>query len=166
MPFGLTNAPASFQNLINEVMDDLIDKCVVVYLDDILIYSDNMEEHLEHIKQVLERLRAHHLWVKAEKCEFFKDQVAFLGYVVGNGELGMDPAKVHSILDWARPKTVRQVRSFLGFCNFYRRFIVGYSKIARPLHRLTEQNRPWTWGPEEQNAFDCLKHVFTTAPVL
>jgi hypothetical protein len=166
MPFGLTNAPASFQQLMNEVLREFLDISVIVYLDDILIYSETREEHIRHITQVLERLRKHRLWAKAEKCRFFQNSVDFLGYIVSQDGVSMDPAKVKAILEWHSPKTIKDIQVFLGFANFYRRFIKGYSKITEPLTRLLRKDTKFEWSDKAQKAFDTLKTAFTTAPIL
>jgi hypothetical protein len=166
MPFGLTNAPSSFQHFINEVLHPFVDKFVVVYLDDILIYSKDAESHSRHIREVLEALRVHKLYAKASKCEFFKDFVEFLGYIVGKAGLQMDASKVQPILDWPIPVSVKGVQSFLGFANFYRRFIKNYSKIVSPLTRLTRKDTAFEWTSESTRAFESLKAAFTSAPIL
>jgi RNase H-like domain found in reverse transcriptase/Reverse transcriptase (RNA-dependent DNA polymerase) len=166
MPFGLTNAPASFQNLMNDVFRPYLDKFVVVYLDDILVYSKNLEEHKKHVRLVMDLLKANNLWAKAEKCTFHTDEVEYLGFIVGKGGVRMDPSKVSSIKDWPPPKNVKDVQTFLGFANFYRRFIHHYSKLAEPLTRLTRKNTPFTFNSRALDAFNALKEAFTTAPVL
>ena len=133
MPFGLTNAPSTFQRFIHKVLRGLTDRGVIVYVDDILIYSDNLVDHVKLVQQVLERLRKHGSAVDIDKCYFHVEEVEFLGYVLGAGGLKMDKKKVQEIVDWPIPRSLKEVQSFLGFCNFYQRFIKGYSKIARPL---------------------------------
>lgn len=166
MPFGLTNAPASFQNLINDVLHDYLDLFVIVYLDDILIFSKTHEEHVHHVKQVLQRLRDHSLWAKAEKCEFFKHSVDFLGYIVSDKGISMDPKKVDTITSWPIPRTIRDIQSFLGFANFYRRFIKNYSKVTSPLTNLLRKDTKFEWSTQANSAFEYLKTAFTTAPIL
>jgi hypothetical protein len=166
MPFGLTNAPASFQQLMNEVLRQFLDISVIVYLDDILIYSKTREDHVFHVKQVLEKLREHRLWAKAEKCRFFQNSVDFLGYVVSQDGVSMDPAKVKTILEWKPPRNVKDVQVFLGFANFYRKFIKGYSKITEPLTRLLRKDTKFEWSDKAQHAFETLKSAFTSAPIL
>jgi hypothetical protein len=165
MPFGLTNAPAIFQHLMNDVFREYLDRFVVCYLDDILIYSKNIEEHEEHVKLVLQKLREKGLYAKAEKCAFHQPKVEFLGYVISSEGLLMDPKKVQAVTEWALPKTVRDVQCFLGFANFYRIFIKNYSQVAAPLTRLTCKDK-LEWGPAAQKAFEDLKAAFTTAPIL
>ncbi|KAK3518695.1 hypothetical protein QTP70_008578 [Hemibagrus guttatus] len=123
MPFGLTNAPAVFQALINGVFQDLLGKGVIAYIDDILVYSKSPEEHVLHVREVLSRLQCHHLYVKLEKCEFYRTTVTFLDYVISQWGVEMDMGKVRSVTDWSAPNTVRELQRFLGFANFYRRFI-------------------------------------------
>lgn len=166
MPFGLTNAPAVFQALVNDVLRDMIDKFVFVYLDDILIYSRNREEHVLHVRAVLTRLLHNRLFVKAEKCEFHTTQTSFLGFILSPGEISMDPGKVQAVTGWPVPKDRKQLQRFLGFANFYRRFIRNYSRVAAPLHRLTSSKQRFLWDAEASEAFDLLKKRFTSAPIL
>lgn len=166
MPFGLTNAPGTFQAFINNVLREFLDVFVVVYLDDILVYSKTIDEHVQHVRQVLTAMRKAHLRVKPSKSEFHKHEVTFLGYVVSKEGLKMDENTIKTILDWSTPTTVREVLSFLGFANFYRRFIMEYSKIATPLTHITRKDQAFTWGKEAQQAFDELKRRFTTQPIL
>jgi hypothetical protein len=166
MHYGLTNAPASFQRFMNDVFKDLLDVCVVVYLDDILIFSENPVEHEKHVREVLRRLRAHSLFAKLEKCEFNVDTTNFLGFVISPEGISMDEAKVQVIRDWPTPRKVKEVQSFLGFANFYRRFIANYSDMSVPLTRLTRKNVRWEWSPVCQEAFRLLKDAFTSAPAL
>jgi hypothetical protein len=165
MPFGLTNAPAIFQHLMNDIFREYLDRFVVCYLDDILIYSKNIEEHEEHVKMVLQKLREKGLYAKLEKCAFHQPKVEFLGYVISSEGLLMDPKKVQAVTEWALPKTVRDVQCFLGFANFYRIFIKNYSQVAAPLTRLTCKDK-LEWGLAAQKAFEDLKAAFTTAPIL
>ena len=166
MHYGLTNAPASFQRFMNDCFKDLLDVCVVVYLDDILIYSENPDDHTDHVREVLRRLRANSLFAKLEKCEFGVDTTNFLGFIISPDGLKMDDAKVQVIRDWPTPRKVKDVQSFLGFANFYRRFIANYSDMSVPLTRLTRKSVRWIWSAECQEAFDLLKTAFTSAPVL
>ena len=143
MPFGLSNAPSVFQRFVNDIFADMLDVSVVVYLDDILVYSDNPEDHQKHVKEVLRRLHANNLYCKASKCEFNKDTVEYLGFILSKGGLYMSEEKIEAITDWPTPRKVKDIQSFLGFCNFYRRFIHGYSEITIPLTRLTRKNVMW-----------------------
>jgi hypothetical protein len=166
MPFGLTNAPASCQRLMNETLHEYLDVFVIVYLDDILIYSRTKEEHVKHVKLVLAKLGASRLLLKPEKCEFHKNQVEFLGYIIGTHGIKMDQAKVSAVTDWPTPTMVKEVQAFLGFANFYRRFIEGYSKVAQPLTELTRKDLKFEWTPKAGSAFQELKRRFTEAPIL
>ena len=158
MFFGLTNSPATFQVMMNSLLKDLIDDGhVIVYLDDILIFTETLEHHRKVVRQVLEVLHTNHLCLKPEKCSFEQTSVEYLGVIVENGTFRMDPAKVAAIRDWVTPTKKKDVQAFIGFCNFYRRFIKDFSKIARPLHDLTKKDTPWCWEHTEQNAFDTLK---------
>ena len=166
MHYGLTNAPASFQRFMNDVFKDLLDICVVVYLDDILIYSDDPASHSAHVLEVLRRLRANNLYAKLEKCEFSIATTEFLGFVISPDGLRMDDAKIQVIRDWPVPRKVKDIQSFLGFANFYRRFIAKFSEITVPLTRLTRKDAPWIWSPACDKAFNLLKLAFSTAPIL
>ncbi|KAK3521410.1 hypothetical protein QTP70_004340 [Hemibagrus guttatus] len=167
MPFGLTNAPAVFQALINGVFQDLLGKWVIAYIDDILVYSASLEEHVLHVREVLSRLQQHHLYVKLEKCEFHRSTVTFLGYVVSRRGVEMDEVKVRAVTDWSAPTTVRELQRFLGFANFYRRFIRNYSSVAGPLTSLLRgKPKKLTWTDQARAAFQQLKDCFTSAPIL
>lgn len=166
MPFGLTNAPASFQHLMNYVFRDMLDVSVIVYLDDILVYSRDRESHVNQVREVLNRLRESGLYAKHDKCTFHTDTVDFLGYVIGPGGVSMDPAKVKAVVEWPRPTNVKETQSFLGFANFYRRFIKDYSRVARPLHELTKADAIFDWTEACEKAMRGLQERITTAPVL
>jgi len=166
MPFGLTNAPATFQRFMNDVFSNLLDVCIVVYLDNILIYSDDITQHRRHVKEVLKRLQKAGLYTKAEKCEFHSDSVEYLGYVLSPSDLTMSDAKVKTIQEWPEPKKVKDIQSFLGFANFYRRFIFNYSNIVIPLTHLTRKDTPWNFNENCRKAFNTLKQAFTSAPIL
>ena len=166
MPFGLTNAPAVFQHMANDIFRDFLDSFTIVYLDDILIYSKTQEEHDIHVRQVLQRLREYGLYAKLEKCSFDQNHVEFLGYVVSQQGISMDPSKVQTILNWQPPRSVRDVQCFLGFANFYRKFIKNYSNIVMPLTELTRKNKSFTWSSSAAEAFENLKKAFTSAPIL
>ncbi|XP_072770759.1 DNA-binding protein RFX2 isoform X1 [Nerophis lumbriciformis] len=161
MPFGLTDAPAGFQALINDVMRDMLDRFVVVYLDDILVFSPTPELHIQHVRLVLQRLLENCLYVKAEKCVFHSKSVPFLGFIVERGQLRADPAKIQAVVDWPTPTSRKHLQRFLGFSNFYRRFIRNFSRVAEPLTRLTSTKLPFLWTSETQSAFDKLKSSFT-----
>ncbi|WVZ52824.1 hypothetical protein U9M48_003844 [Paspalum notatum var. saurae] len=166
MSFGLTNAPAYFMDLMNKVFMEYLDKFVVVFIDDILIYSKMEEEHEEHFRLVLQKLREHKLYAKLSKCEFWLDQVPFLGHIVSKGGIMVDPSKISSVMDWKVPEVVKEVCGFLGLVGYYRRFIESFSKIAKPMTSLLEKGVPFIWTKERQAAFDELKKRLTTAPVL
>jgi len=166
MLFGLTNAPAAFQRFMNNLFSDLLDVCVVVYLDDILIYSNDITQHWKHVKEILKRLQKAGLYAKAEKCEFHLDFVEYLGYVLSPSGLTMFDAKVKTIQEWPEPKKVKDIQSFLGFANFYRRFIFNYSDIVIPLTRLTRKDTPWNFDENCRKAFNTLKQAFTSASIL
>ncbi|KAL2078839.1 hypothetical protein ACEWY4_024583 [Coilia grayii] len=166
MPFGLTNAPAVFQGLVNDVLRDVLDRFVFIYLDDILIFSKNIEEHKQHVRLVLRRLLENLLFVKAEKCEFHVKTMAFLGYIVAEGAIQMDPAKVSAVTSWPTPENRKQLQQFLGFANFYRRFIRNYSSVAAPLTALTSTKQTFLWTISANEAFCHLKDRFTSAPIL
>ncbi len=147
MPFGLTNAPAVFQHLMNDILREYMDEFVVVYLDDILIFSKDQETHDKHVRLVLATLREHGLYAKLEKCEFDKSSMAFFGYVISPYGIFKHKSKVETIQCWATPSSVKDVQRFLGFANFYCRFIKGYSKITTPLTTLTCKDKPFSWNP-------------------
>lgn len=166
MPFGLTNAPAVFQALVNDVLRDYLNKFVFVYLDDILIFSRSRQEHIHHVQSVLQLLLKNSLFVKAEKCHFHASSVSFLGYIVGHNRMEMDPDKVSAVTSWPVPDTRKQLQRFLGFANFYRRFIRGYSTVAAPLTALTSSKVQFRWSPAAAAAFRHLKERFCSAPIL
>ena len=141
MPFGLTNVPATFIRVMNDVLRPFINYFVIVYLDDILVFSKTWEEHLKHVKQTLDVLKKENLYVKLSKCEFGKTSLNYLGHIVGGGELKIDPSKVAVIVDWPKPKSATEVRSFLGAAQYWRKFIANFSLIATPLHALTGLNK-------------------------
>lgn len=166
MTFGLTNAPATFQHMMNDIFKDLIGVYVIIYLDDLLIFSEDESQHDEHVREVLKRLRENDLFCKPEKCKFKQTSVEYLGMIISQGKVAMDPAKVQAVLDWPTPKKVKDIQAFLGFANFYRRFIRDFSHIVKPLTTLLKKDVRWAWTENQQFAFDYLKRMFTTAPVL
>jgi hypothetical protein len=166
MSFGLTNAPAYFMYLMTKVFMEYLDKFVVVFIDDILIFSKMMEEHEEHLRLVLEKLRSNHLYAKFSKCEFWLTEVAFLGYVISAGGVSVDPGKVKDVLNWMPPTTASEIQSFLGLAGYYRRFIKDFSKIAMPMTKLHENKRAFEWTIECQASFEELRKHLTSAPVL
>jgi hypothetical protein len=162
MPFGLCNAPATFMRVMNDVLRHFLDDCVIVYLDDILIFSKSREEHVKHVKQVLDVLRNEKLFLKMSKCEFGKTSLIYLGHIVSGGELKIDPSKVKVILEWPKPSNVTEVRSFLN----WRKFIANFSSIVAPLHAMTSVKKVFQWGGKQQKAFDTLKEKISSVPVL
>ncbi|GJV84926.1 putative reverse transcriptase domain-containing protein [Tanacetum coccineum] len=166
IPFGLKNAPAVFMDLINRVCKPYLDKFVIIFIDDILIYSKNKKEHEEHLKAVLELLKKEELYAKFSFCEFWIPKVQFLGHVIDSQGIHMDPAKIETIKDWASPKTPTEIRQFLGLVGYYRRFIKGFSKIAKPITKLTQKNVAFKWGDKQEVAFQKLKHKLCSAPIL
>lgn len=166
MPFGVTNAPAVFMDLMNRVFKDYLDKFVVVFVDDILIFSRSEEEHEDHLRTILQTLRNERLYAKFSKCEFWLERVSFLGHVISEEGITVDPTKIEVIMDWERPKTVTEIRSFLGLAGYYRKFIKDFSKIAVPLTNLTKKDVKFVWSEECEKSFTELKKRLTSAPVL
>jgi len=166
LPFGLTNAPALFMDLMNRVFRPYLDKFVVVFIDDILVYSKSYEEHEQHLRQTLQTLRSRQLYAMLDKCDFWLKEVTFLGHVASSEGIFVDPQKVEVVLRWERPTTVTEIRSFLGLVGYYRRFIEGFSTIATPLTRLTKKNIRWEWSNECDESFQELKRRLTTNPIL
>ncbi|QRW26175.1 Retrotransposable element Tf2 protein [Rhizoctonia solani] len=166
MPFGLTNAPAAFQHFMNDLFRDLIDVSVVIYLDNILIFSEDPKDHPAHVREVLSQLMKNQLFCKLSKCHFHVTTVDYLGIVISPAGFSMDQKKVEAVTSWPQPRTVKQVQAFLGFVNYLRRFIPNFSSVARPLHNLTRKETPWSWGNLEEAAFQELKVLVTKSPVL
>ncbi|GJU19909.1 putative reverse transcriptase domain-containing protein [Tanacetum coccineum] len=166
MPFGLTNAPAVFMDLMNRVCKPFLDKFVIVFIDDILIYSKNKKEHEEHLKAILELLKKEELYAKFSKCEFWLPKVQFLGHVIDSQGIHVDPTKIESIKDWASPKTPTEIHQFLGLAGYYRRFIEGFLKIAKPMTKLTQKKVKFVWGDKQEAAFQLLKQKLCSAPIL
>ncbi|KAI2660671.1 Transposon Tf2-6 polyprotein [Labeo rohita] len=167
MPFGLANSPSFFQAFINDVFRDMLNRWVIVYIDDILVYSNTYDEHITHVRAVLQRLISHQLYAKEEKCEFHLDKISFLGYVISPEGVSMDEQKVNAVLNWPRPKTLKELQRFLGFSNFYRRFIRHFSTVAAPLTAMVKKGTSrLTWSEPALQAFNDLRHRFTSAPVL
>ncbi|GJX47422.1 putative reverse transcriptase domain-containing protein [Tanacetum coccineum] len=166
MPFGLTNAPAIFMDLMNRVCKPYLDKFVIVFIDDILIYSKSEEEHEVHLKTILDLLKKEKLYAKFSKCEFWLQEVQFLGHVVNRDGIHVDPSKVESVKNWKTPESSTEIRSFLGLAGYYRRFIENFSKIAKPLTLLTQKNKTYVWGDKQDEAFRILKEKLCNAPVL
>ncbi|GJV98959.1 putative reverse transcriptase domain-containing protein [Tanacetum coccineum] len=157
MPFGLTNVPVVFMDLINRVCKPYLDKFVIVFIDDILIYSRNEEEHANHLRMILELLKKEKLYAKFSKCDFWIRIVQFLGHLIDSQGLHVDPAKIEAVKNWASPTTPMEVRQFLGLVGYYRRFIKDFSKITKSLTELTQKNKKYIWGEDQESAFQLLK---------
>jgi hypothetical protein len=153
MSFGLTNAPAYFMYLMNKVFMDYLDKFVMVFIDDILVYSRSEEEHGEHLCLVLQELRGHKLYVKLSKCEFWLEQVAFLPHIISKGGISVDPSKIEDVLSWNATMSVGNIQSFLGLSGYYRRFIEGFSKISKPMTELLEKDKKFKLTPTCEASF-------------
>ena len=167
MFFGMTNSPATFQMMMNEILRDLINKEeVAVFVDDVLVGTETEEEHDEIVEEILRRLEENDLYIKLEKCVWKVRRIGFLGVVIGPKGIEMEEKKVDRVLSWLEPKNVKDVRKFLGLANYYRRFIKDFAQVARPINVLMRKDVKWQWGVEQQKAFDELKRVFTTKPVL
>lgn len=166
MPFGLTNAPAAFQRMINHVLREHLDDFVVCYLDDILIFSETEEEHMEHVHKVLKALQDANLLVEPEKSTFHTHEVEFLGHIISPNEIRMDPKKIAAVRDWPQPENLKEVQSFIGFANYYRRFIRNFGKIAIPLTELTKKETRFIWTQKAEEAFQALKEAILKEPVL
>jgi hypothetical protein len=166
MSFGLTNAPAYFMYLMNKVFMEYLDKFMVVFIDDILIFSKNEEEHDEHLRLVLYKLRENQLYVKLSKCEFWLKEVSFLGHIISEGGIYVDPSKVKDVLSWNTPQNVSDIRCFPGLAGYYRRFIEGFSKISKPMTELLAKSNTFEWTPRHETSFQELKKRLTMTPVL
>ncbi|CAI5472253.1 unnamed protein product [Closterium sp. Yama58-4] len=166
MPFGLTNAPSTFQLTMNLIFRDMLDKKVIVYLDDILVYSATKEDHLRDLEEVFRRLQGHRLITKGSKCEFLKPELEFLGHVVSGDGIKIDPRKMDAIAQWKPPTNIPELQSFLGFVNYVRRFVPNMAGITKPLTDLLHHDNDFWWGEREQSAFDALKNILKSPPVL
>ena len=153
MPFGVTNAPGVFIDYMNRIFHPYLDRFVVVFIDDILVYSKTWVEHEEHLRVVLQTLRDRRLYAKLSKCEFWLEKVSFLGHVIFSEGIAVDPSKVEVVMRWESPKSVFEIRSFLGLAGYYRRFIEGFSKLALPLTKLTRKGQAFVWGAECESNF-------------
>ena len=166
MLFGLTNALTAFQQFINDIFSNLLDVCVIIYLDNILIYLNNMSKHYQHVKEVLKHLCKASLYAKAEKCKFHSKSVEYLGYILSSSSLTMSDNKIKIIQDWPEPKKVKDIQFFLDFANFYHRFIFNYLDIVILLTHLTQKDIPWKFNSFCQDAFNSLKKAFISIPIL
>jgi hypothetical protein len=166
MPFGLTNAPTTCQEMINDALRQYLDIFVIAYLDDIMIYSTTLEEHVQHVSQVLECLDQRDLRLKPEKCEFHREEVDFLGFVVGRHGIQMDPKKIKAVKEWPTPIDVKDIQAFIGFVQYNRKFIKNFLERSIPLTNLTKKDTPWKWGSREEAAFQGLKEECLKEPVL
>jgi len=166
MPFGVTNAPAVFMDYMNRIFRPFLDKFVIVLINDILIYSRTQEEHAEYLRLVLGILREKQLYVKLSKCEFWMDEVQFLGHVISTQGIAVDPTKVDAVVKWESPKSAMEIRSFVGLAGYCRRFIEGFSKTVAHLTQLTRKDQPFTWTDKCEESFQELKWRLTSAPIL
>ena len=166
MPFGLTNAHMAFMDLMQRYLSPYLDKCVVAFIDYILVYSRNKKEHEEHLKTILELLRKEKLYGKFSKCEFWLKEISFLGHIVSKGEILVDPEKIKAITDWPILKNVIEVRSFLGLAGYYRKYFENFSKVARPMFELLKKGIWFQWIERHMIAFEELKKKLTTAHIL
>jgi hypothetical protein len=166
VPFGLSNAPVVFMCLMNGVFREYLDKFVIVFLDDILIYSKSKEEHEHHLRMVLQVLREHQLYAKLRKCSFYQKQIHYLGHIILKDGIAVDPEKVEAIREWSTPKNVTEARSFMGLAGYYKRFIGGFSKIAHPITSLQRKGIKFHWTSDCEGSFQHLKQLLTRAPIL
>ena len=166
MPFGLSNAPATFERVMETVLRGLSYEACLVYLDDIIIVGRSFEEHLKNIRKVFQKLKEANLKLSPSKCKLFRRKVTYLGHIISPEGVQTDPEKIKAVKEWCPPQDVHQLKSFLGLCTYYRRFVKGFSKIARPLHKLTEAKQKFLWTAECEEAFNHLKGALTSAPIL
>ena len=167
MPFSLTNAPAMFQSLINTILRQYLDIFVTAYIDDVLVYTNRtLEEHKQHVKKILHALQEAGMRLRLDKSVFHVKEVEYLGLILTTEGICMDDTKITVVRDWPTPKNLKEVQSFLGFANFYRRFIKKYSRTAAPLTELTKKEETFTWGNSQERVFQELKEKFTSAPIL
>jgi hypothetical protein len=166
MSFGLTNVPTYFMYLMDKVFMKYLDKFVVVFIDDILVFSKNEEEHDQHLRMVLQKLRENQLYAKLNKCEFWLKEVSFFGHIISEGGISVDPSKVKDVLVWKTPQNVLDIRSFLGLVGYYRRFIEGFSKISKPMIELLAKGKTFEWTPRREASFQELKKRLTMSPIL
>jgi len=167
MFFGITNSPATFQAMINEILRDMINEGkVAAFVNNVLVKTETEKGHDEIVEEVLRRLEENDLYVKPEKCVWKVRKIGFLGVVIGPSGIEMEKEKVDGVLSWPKPKNMKDIRKFLGLANYYRRFIKDFARVARPINMLMRKDMKWQWREEQQKAFDELKRIFTTKPVL
>lgn len=166
VPFGLSGAPSTFQGAMNGTLSPLLRKCVIVFFDDILVYSSSYENHLNYLQQVLALLAKDQWVVKLKKCQFAKQEIHYLGHVLKDGGVHTDPAKVTAVQEWPQPYNIRELHGFLGLAGFYRKFVRNFAVIAKPLTNLLKKHTIYVWTSEHQRAFDTLKQALCSAPVL
>ncbi|XP_040987648.1 uncharacterized mitochondrial protein AtMg00860-like [Juglans microcarpa x Juglans regia] len=165
-PFGLANSQTAFVDIMNRVFKPFLDMFVVVFIDDILVYSKNVENHGNHLRRVLGKLKEHKLFAKLHKCEFWLEEVKFLGHVISSEGVTVDSSKIEAIMDWQHPTMVHEVRSFLGLAGYYKRFVEGFSRLSSSLTMLTRKHSNFSWTKTCEKCFEELKRKLTTAPVL
>ena len=166
MPFGVTNAPAFFMDLMHRIFRPFLDKFVVIFVDDILIYSKTEQEHDEHLRIVLETLLREDLYARLSKCSFRLRSIPFLGHIITGEGISVDPKKIEAVRDWPAPRTAKQVRRFIGMAGYYRRFVKDFSKLAAPMTKLTRKGEKFVWSEKCTEAFEELKSRLTSAPIL
>ncbi|GBN83957.1 Retrovirus-related Pol polyprotein from transposon 297 [Araneus ventricosus] len=166
MSFGLCNAPATFERLMETVLRELSSEACLVYLDDIIIVGRTFEEHQNNLRKVFQRLQKANLKLNPKKCRFFQREVAYLGHVISAEGVKTDPEIIKAVVDWPRPDKIHDLRNFLGLCTYYRRFVKNFSRIARPLHKLTETKSNFNWTDEYEKSFNSLKQALTSSPIL
>ena len=165
MPFGLTNAPATFQRLMNTILKDYLDEVAAVYMDVILIYLRTFKEHIQHIHKILEKLKEVGLKIKLKKCRFCEQEVVYLGHVIGKDGIKPNKEKIEKIKNWKAPQNVSELRSTLGMFGYYRKFVEGYSKIAKPMNELLKKDNKYKWTETQQKAFETLKKKLMKEPI-
>lgn len=166
MPYGLTGAPSTFQAIMNHILKPILRKCVVVFIDDILIYSKTYEEHLQHVRMVFELLQEHQFQVRLSKCSFAKHQLNYPEHVLSSKGVATDPSKISIVQNWPVPETVKQLRSFLGVAGYYRRFVRNFGILARPLTDLLKKGQHFVWTTSHEESFNSLKEALIFAPIL